>query len=416
MQKKNLPSIIVNVFLFGSFLAVTIFHNFGYLIYFLSLFSALLFFSSNDKILVFHEDKKVIYLFYLFFWGSFAFVGLFNMLICKISYIEFYPSIIGRLINMVILSIMFLFIINGKNRNNFSTRTMLKAYLGGCSILLLFGVWQLSNNLFGIPYPAWTTRGDIHSMEISNLPSFMTTRITSIAREPAYLVPFIIDAIIILSYTSRNYFYIFISLIIVFFTLSLSGYMAMFLIGVIMLAFSRNSKKIIAGSFFVVPGIWMIYRLHDVFIAVFNRIRLENLLTSTRLRVIILSIKYMFSDVSIFNKLFGFGPKGMGYIRQFVFYPSGYLQGEPIAVTTNSVLFDFFVEHGIVGFAVIIGLFCYLYKMGTLTYKITKNRLSQVLCLNLFTSSLYTADFASPRFTIIIIFILCLYKDAVYQK
>jgi hypothetical protein len=119
----------------------------------------------------------------------------------------------------------------------------------------------------------------------------------------------------------------------------------------------------------------------------------------------------MFFDTSLFNKLFGFGPKGMGYIRNFVFYPSGYRQGESIDITTNTVFFDFFVEHGIIGLSMIIILFFYLYKTGIITYRKTRNRLSQLLCLNLFITSFYTADFASPRFTIIIIIILCLFKD-----
>lgn len=410
---------MVNIFLLSSFLTVTIFPILGYVIISLFFFFVLSLFmiGNNNKILLFPEDKNVIYLFYLFFFSSFAVVGFFSIFICGMSYIEFYPAIVGRLTNITLFFTLFLFIINGRNHSSFSTNDMLNAYFKGCCILLFFGIWQLLNNLFGVPYPNWTTRDSIHSMNTSTLLPFMAKRITSIAREPAYLIPYLIDAVILLCYKSRNYLLILLYLIILFFTLSLSAYVNVFLIGMIMLVVSQRSKRKVIICFVVILiGFWMIYQLKDVFIAVFDRLDPQNLFLSTRLRVIILSIKYMFSDISLFNNLFGFGPKGMGYIRKFVFYPSGYLQGGSIARTTNTVFFDFFVEHGVVGLLMIIMLFFRLYKMGIITYRKTKNRLSQLLCLNLFITSFYTADFASPRFTIIIIFILCLYKDALSQN
>jgi hypothetical protein len=192
---------------------------------------------------LFSEDKKVICLFYLLLLGSFAVVGFFSIFICGISYIEFYTSIAGRLINITVFFTIFLFIIDRRNRNYLSTNDMLHAYLIGCYILLFFGIWQLTNNLFGMPYPDWITRNSVHSIDVTDLLSFITKRITSIAREPAYLVPYLVDAVILLSYTSRKYFSILFYLIIIFFTLSLSAYINIFLIGVIMFVFMRRSKK-----------------------------------------------------------------------------------------------------------------------------------------------------------------------------
>jgi hypothetical protein len=295
---------------------------------------------------------------------------------------------------------------------------MLNAYLAGCYILLFFGIWQLLSNLFGVPYPDWSTRSSIHSMDKFGLLPFMTMRITSIAREPAYLMPYLIDAVILIFYTSKKYILIFSFLIVIFFSLSLSGYINIIFILMAMFSFLQQSRvKFFFGIISTSVALYIGYQLHGVFAAIFSRFAPDNLLMSRRFQTIILSIKFMFSDnISLFNILFGFGPKGMEYIRRSVFYTSGYVQGNPIEITTHFVFIDFLVEHGIIGIASIIILFYYLLKIGKITYKKTKNRLSQVLCLNLFITSLYTSDYASPRFTVIIIFILCLYKDVMSSK
>jgi hypothetical protein len=320
----------------------------------------------------------------------------------------------GRMVNILIFFTLFVYIIDKRNRNLFSTMDMLKSYLIGCYILLFFGILQLLNVLFGLPYPDWHTRSSIHSMDISGLLPFMTIRITSIANEPAFLIPYLIDAIILLFYTSKKYISILLFLIVIFFSLSLSGYLNVLFIGIVFFCYMRKSpKKIITGFFLIVFVFCVGYQLRGVFSSVFNRLTPSNLFSSGRFQTIILSVKYMFSDISLFNTLFGFGPKSFEYVRRFVSYTSGYLQGIPIETTAHFIFIDFLVEHGIVGMITVIVLFYYLFRIGKKAYKKTENRLSQVLCLNLFFTSLYTADFASPRFTIIIVFILCLYKDTI---
>jgi hypothetical protein len=419
MTKNSISVVMQKIFFLTSIFCVTVFSTFGRSMTFLFFFFVLLsfFVKHDDKILLFSEDRYVIYLFYLCFFSSFAVISFFSIFIYRMPYIEFYPSIIGRITNITIFFVMFVYILNKKNHNIFSTNDMLNAYLAGCYILLFFGIWQLLSNLFGVPYPDWSTRSSIHSMDKFKLLPFMTMRITSIAREPAFLMPCLIDAIILIFYNSKKYILIFSLLTIIFFSLSLSGYINIIFILMAMFSFLQQSRvKIIFGIILTSVALYMGYQLHGVFATVFSRLTPDNLLLSSRFQTIILSIKFMFSDISPFNILFGFGPKGMEYIRRSVFYTSGYFQGNPIETTTHFIFIDFFVEHGIFGIILLIILFSYLLKIGKITYKITKNRLSQVLCLNLFISSLYTADYASPRFTIIMIFILCLYKDAIFSK
>jgi hypothetical protein len=145
---------------------------------------------------------------------------------------------------------------------------------------------------------------------------------------------------------------------------------------------------------------------------IFQRLNPSDLLKSGRGQESLLPIKYMFNNSSIFNIMFGYGPKGFGYVRQFIVYDSGYWQGQQIAVTSHVIFVDFFVEYGLLGLIMIILLFWYLYKLSTQIYIITNNRICQVLCLNQIITSLYSSDYASPHFTVILIIILSIFKDA----
>jgi len=422
-KKYEWPLIIANIFFATSFLVVTVFQNLGIALNFFLLF--LVFLAKNKlnsaKIKIMVEDAHVIFLFYFVFYISFVVVSFINMFVSGVSYIKFYPGIFGRMVNVTIFFVFFLFVINEKNRNNISTRTLLNAYLIGCYILLFFGIWQTLNFLFHIPYPNFYTRDHIHSIEEANLLSLFTRRVTSIAREPAFLVPYLIDAIIMIFYTSiyifKKFFLIALFVGVLFFTLSFAGYMNMLLLISMMLVFARKTiKTLLAKIVFLLCSFFGVYLLQNVILSVFQRLNPQELFLSSRLQNSILSLRFMFSEASLFNILFGFGPRGFSYIRNYIFRPSGWQQGEMIDVTSHVIFVDFFVDFGIVGVSMIILLFCYLFMLSTKTYNSTGNRLGQVLCLNLVITSLYTADYASPRFTVIIILLLCLYKDARDRK
>jgi len=416
---KNIPSVITIVFLSTSFLVSTVFMYIGLVIN-VTLFLFVLLLKNKINLIKINlviEDKHVLWLFYMFFFVSFSIVSFLNLFVSGVSYIKYYPSIFGRMANITICFVLFLHIVNEKNKEKISTKILLNAYVAGCSILLFFGIWQILNIIFYIPYPDFETRDQIHTMDVTGTLPFFTRRVTSIALEPAFLIPFLIDAIIILFYTTKKYYWIILFAIVLFFTLSLSGYVNIFLIILIMLFFAKKTIKTFFVKIFVlISSVFVLYLTQNVFIVVFQRLNPAELLLSGRLQNSILSIRHMFFEASVFNFLFGFGPRGMSYIRNFVFYTSGWRQGEMIGTTTHIIFVDFFVEHGIVGVLAIILLFCYLFALATKGYNKTGNRLGQVLCLNLIISSLYTADYASPRFTIIMILLLCLYKDGQNKK
>jgi hypothetical protein len=357
----------------------------------------------REKIHLLTEDLHLIFLFYMLPFISLA-LSLFSIFICGIPFVEFYPFRAGRMINIAVYLIFFLYFIDKKNRKKINTKQVVDFYLKGCYILLFFGIWQLLNALFNVPYPAFETRDYIHTIDETMLPAFIKIRVTSIAREPAYLVPYLMDAIILLFYT-RKKIPLFLCILISFFTLSASMYVNLFSIALVVFFFTKlNRYKVISVVVLLPCLIYLFFQIQSILIPVLNRLSYQNLLQEYRIRATLQPINFMFTEASLFNFIFGFGPKGIEYISR--------QSTQEIIIDGHVVIADWFVEYGIVGVLVFISLFLYLYRIGKMTYNITKNRLAQVMCINLFITGLFRSDYASPRYTIIFLLILFIYKDA----
>ncbi|MDR1903174.1 MAG: hypothetical protein LBQ88_12955 [Treponema sp.] len=400
------------LFFFISFLITTQFKVAGLaIIGFLTLF-ILYHLLIEKKILLAKEDINVFILFYLIHYISLSAGSIINFFINGVLYMEYYPAIFGRMINITVCMLFFIYVTNNKNKKELSTAIIFNSYFYGCCILLVFGLWQLSAMLFNVPYPDINTRDFIHSMDTTLLPVFINRRITSIADEPAYLIPYLIDAIIIIFFTNKRKITIIPFVIVLLFSLSLSGYINFLIVTVVVFALKKMNKTKIITICLIVPIIlYFIISQQNILISIFSRLNPEVLFKSVRLQEILLPIKFVFFNSSIFNQLFGYGPKGFGFISQFIFYKHGFLAGQNVTAETHIIFADYLIEYGLIGLILIIALFIYLYIIARKTYNITKNRLAQVLCINLFVTSLYTSDYASPRFTAIILLINILYKD-----
>jgi hypothetical protein len=388
---------------------VTIFHGLAIALNFFVFFSLLLFLKKME---IHKEDIYIIVFFFFPFYFSFA-SCLFSMIVLGKSFLEYYPSTFGRMMNITLYLGIFLCIIHRKNTHTITTKEVLSSYLFGSYILLFFGIWQILNVVFNVPVPDFNTR-DLFYFENGSAAAFFTKkRITSIAREPAYLVPYLIDAFIILFYTSNRFILMVLFLILLYFSFSLSGYIN--IIFVVLLIFCFKKKNAFSNKLFVTIIFLLCcicgYMLRDSILIVLRRLNPDILLNSGRLQEIILPLKYMFSTaVSLYNFVFGFGPKGYIYIASFIPYRRGSLLSS--AVTSHVIFVDLFIEHGIIGLVVIVLLFIYLLKIATKIYKKNSNMLGLMLCIHLFITSLYTSDYASPRFIIFVMFILFLYKDS----
>ena len=149
-------------------------------------------------------DIKIIKVFYsLPFLG--IIIGIVSLFRMPYEYMDFYKNVCTRLFNYIIYFVFFIVASSCLNKNLLNKEKVYKAYEMGCYILVFFGIWQLLHMYFNIPYPNFETRSQIHSMSLDSV--IMKNRLTSIAREPAYLIPFLMDLFIIKYYSKQYYPY-----------------------------------------------------------------------------------------------------------------------------------------------------------------------------------------------------------------
>lgn len=367
-------------------------------------------------------DVLILCLFYVvpFLWVVISAVHCF---VLGNGFLDFLPSTTGRMVNCLLYLCMYLAVRASWQQGLVSTELLLRAYGYGCIVLLILGWWQLAHYIFGIPFLDVETRNFIHSMDGNIGLGF---RVTSIAEEPAYLIPYLIDLFIIVFYRAvpslsdrpqvRGALLVGIMGLLLF-TLSLSAYCNFAFVILSVFVFMRRTKrKFLFGFLMSLLAVLVVALAGDVVLAVLQRLNFQDLMASRRLQEGYLPVLHIVKDASLFTILFGYGPKGFYYMRQFVFYITGWQTGQPIAVTSHVIFIDFFVEYGLVGLVMIIGLFFLMWRMMSQVYRISGNRMGQLLVVNLLVTSLYTADYASPRFTILLIFIVCMYLDETKKR
>ncbi|WP_144560332.1 O-antigen ligase family protein [Shouchella miscanthi] len=329
-------------------------------------------------------------------------------------------SLLNRLINLslyiVLTFVVLIFIRRDVQQTNTS---LLKGYTIGTFLLALGGIWQFLHFTIGYPMPLFDTRAYVHSVNQDVLFNF---RITSFTDEPSFLVPFLLDGLIIgtLIMTRKTYaLFASLTILVLLLTFSISGYVNVVVIGLVamLLLFTRNMipKKmiltIIGGLFLLITTLFLL--LPQAFIALFMPIlgRVDGLfdvMHHSRLYMLVFPFVWLF-DYSFMNTLFGFGPGSYDFLARTKFLSH---QGA-VSGTSNNVFVDLLFEHGLLGGLLFtmsfIAISFYLWKKRNihLYYSI-----ALILWIHLGVTSLYRADFASPRFWLIIMIVVGLLELA----
>lgn len=309
----------------------------------------------------------------------------------------------GRILNLFLLtwyiiSIGLIYPGSGKELG----KSLSRAYLWGCIVLLLFAIWQALDfyTSFPIPFP-FNTRSYVHSQGDTGV--HLIGRVTGFAAEPSYIAPFLVDGLILSFYlinkkTVRN-LVISLFLITIVLTFSPSAYISLIVVG--MVFFLYNSKKrLVFNIVFIVTIVLIIYGAYksDSDIVRYFLHRISSYEESGRFQGVIGPIDYMVENGSVLNLLFGFGIKSMGAFTSLNYSGFGFS-------TANNLFTDILFEAGIVGFGMYVGLFFLLFKMS-LNNK--KNPLPLFLSTTLLVSSLYRSDYASLRFVALLCIICCM--------
>lgn len=320
----------------------------------------------------------------------------------------------SRIISLLMFILIFINLSNYINK--YGTTALIKCYIFVSIIFCFFGVWQWLSFNFGIPFPDFETRTHIHSVD-NSFRALFPNRITSIANEPSYLAPILIDTILILlfflPFKKVNLIYSTLLFIILIFSFSGGGIVnALILIAVfLLLDFIKSAKKQSIPMWFIpffIISISLIIILINPITLVLSMIidklsSASNLSGGVRAFEVIMPFYWAFKD-GVISGLFGHGVGSYSTLPYIFTLPSG------LAVhgTSNSIYADFVYEIGYVG------IFLWLMILFHLTYKSYKLFTSTsnysllgpfMMCVHLGVSSLYRADFVTPRFWLILLLI-----------
>ncbi|MGN7312590.1 O-antigen ligase family protein [Alkalicoccobacillus gibsonii] len=335
------------------------------------------------------------------------------------EFVQYYQqSMPRRIINGGIyigLMVMFLLLVSRMTKSDLNL--IGKAYLSGIGILVFFGIWQFLHLSIGYPMPDLQTRSAVHSVQSEVLVNF---RLTSLTEEPSFLVPFLMDGLIIgfmLYKRKRSYVWQWLLpvMFVLFFSFSISGYANLLIVGLFALWIVITSRKIpwkkvmaITGASLIPIGLliwWKWVLVLELLMPIIGRFDvLFDVTNHSRLYMLVYPFVWMF-DYSWVNALFGFGPGSYEFLAETKFLA----YGSKLSATSNNVFVDLLFEHGLIGggafLLAFILFFVHLYKRRN---QDVYYQYAVVLWFHLGITSLYRSDFVSPRFWVIVmITILC---------
>lgn len=313
--------------------------------------------------------------------------------------------------------LLFILLIYGDQILSRSSNEKLEKYLmvfcwGIIIFLGIFGIWQICGSLFHIWVPTIETRGDLYSARALGI-----SRVTSIADEPSYLVPFLIDAILILFYLKRIILVSLLSIILLF-SLSFGGFSeSIILISVYFLFSSKSNRlKILCGIIAVFLILILVFP--NVFELVVQIVQTRKELQegfdpsqTSRTAMIIYPIS-KWEEFDFISLFLGYGPGSSKFLLESN-------PNEAMFTTSNNIYADLLYEEGILGvvcFIILIIKFWISFKNLPKKQKIG----THLFLIHVVLSSMYRADYSSSRyitiFFIIIIFSRLFHKIGLSTK
>lgn len=316
----------------------------------------------------------------------------------------------GRIANISLFSLLSWFIVSlcVYDKYNFSAKKVAFFYGAGCFLLILTGYWQAISLYLGIGTFPFETRSMVHGVGKADYD--IQGRLTGVAAEPSYFVPFVLDfmilSLVIFKKNITKLVFFSIATFVLFLSFSPSGYMSAFgslLLALILVANFKSKKYIYILSALLGSFIVFIITILDKF----NNIsyvlgRLTKINEDVRFLTIYEVLNEFFSS-NILTILFGYGVTNF----QFASFRTNYSQFE----TSNNMFADMLIELGIIGLLLILAMFS---KLFVLIRKSSINVLQKFVCyallFDLLITGLVRADYATSRFFIVIALIFLLSK------
>lgn len=318
---------------------------------------------------------------------------------------EYVLKAIPRLFNCVIL-FLYLCIYSVLSKKNQAYNIHIFYY--SLLIFLTFGLWQLLHFYLDVPFIDIVVRDAGHSLK----DTYMIKRVTSIAREPSFLSPLMVELFIIILYfketrnTNKTFHYFILSLILLVIIFMLSPSVYIEFIVLFMIAIFRKRMTLSKLFISIIAILILYYSLGDD-INRFFVYRLVNVGESSRFLEIKTVLDFMLFQ-NYFTLFFGLGPKGFNFLCDIISIEDS---NQQLMITTNNILMDTFVEEGILGFICILLLFYYLIKECNL---IKNSNIPLYFGVHIFLFNQYRGEYASLRFIVvfcILVFFIEFYKS-----
>lgn len=352
---------------------------------------------------------KLLSLYFIPFILSF-FIGFLYLYIFdgdKLRFLEI--NMFGRFFNVFLFLILSLYISSLVIYKKIELKNICLAYVLGCFILILTAYWQAISIYLGlIPFP-FETRNWVHGFNKEEYE--IQSRITGIAAEPSYFVPFVVDFLILLliCFKSKVLKVLLFLLGVFILTLSFSpsgygSFIFSFLMAYLMvMKWEKKYIKITLISSFLLVSLSFILLFSGGFTSlnyVFER--LINLSEDGRFKSFQESLNYFFES-NVLNIFFGFGPTN--------FQVSTFNSNYSALKTSNNLFLDILVEMGLVG---LISLLVLFYKLFV---NIVKSNFSDFqkfvgfsLFFDLLITSMIRSDYSTSRFFILLVIIYLIGK------
>ncbi len=330
---------------------------------------------------------------------------------------------INRIITSFTNIIIYIYICSEIDRNNTNNikNIFLYSYFLVVGTITTVGIWQLSNFIFGIPFININTRTYMHSVDTYLF--IYQNRLTSITREPSFLVPFVVEFYILtlLIFNNKKYKYLFmlLSVIVLIFTFAGSAIIEVFFLLFGYLVCSKRIKikgliyitSIISGILFLfnefIRNIALPYVERFMNITLFSNARLYHLWQTPYFTI-------RSGPLAFF---FGHGPNSYKYLGEIELYPyqMGFRAGMYLEGGTNNIFADALFELGAIGlisYALLVTKYIKYFFINRLSNEY--NRIGFFLSLHFLASSLYRGDYSAPRFFVLLI-ILKILKNIKYM-
>ncbi|WBM60749.1 O-antigen ligase family protein [Providencia sp. PROV188] len=293
--------------------------------------------------------------------------------------------------------------INTQHGDNIST--YLKLCFFSTLVFLLFSLYQMIAFEYNLPFIE--TRSNVYGASYETKKE-LGFRLTSIAREPNFYAPLLIESILLsLALTRKKFLFLFIpvTLFLIHKTHSTGAYLHLFLILTAFILINRKST--ITIPFLILISLVMVFLLsYDLNNSFFIEKLKDEISGNSSRSYIYLTILSEFFKSDTLHLLFGYGINTLQLFNEL----SQQKSHLDFSVSNNFYI-DILWDSGIVGFILFVSYLIFIFiKLKKISKKNRHGLLAFLFFINIIITSLYRSEYTTTHFVWTSIIMLALYK------